>query len=275
MPAKLITSPHNPRVKAAFRLRNGRQRQKQERIVIDGGREIARALAADVRLVEVFHCPALAQSEACRAALALATRARVEVLEVTPQLFARLAYGERAEGLVAVAETPRRSLTQLSLAEHPLVAVLEGVEKPGNMGAVLRSADAAGVSAVVVAGGRTDLYNPNVIRASLGTIFTLPVCEATAAETLAWLETNGLAIFAARVEGAVPYTSADFTGPAAIVLGSEASGLSALWTNAGGGAAATAISLPMLGAADSLNLSTAAAVLFYEALRQRQAQSAK
>jgi TrmH family RNA methyltransferase len=151
------------------------------------------------------------------------------------------------------------------LSDVPLVAVLEGVEKPGNVGAVLRSADGAGVSALIVADAQTDLYNPNAIRASLGTIFSVPVAAAAAADTLTWLRHRGLAIFAARVDGAVPHTEADFRGPAAIVLGSEAKGLSATWT----GPDVTAVRLPMAGVADSLNVSAAAAVLFYEALRQR------
>ncbi len=155
--------------------------------------------------------------------------------------------------------------------------MLEGVEKPGNVGAVLRSADAAGVSALIVADGGTDLYNSNAIRASLGTIFTVPVCSASSTETLAWLKAHNLTIYAAWVDAEIEYTDADFTRPCAIVLGSEAEGLSDLWrpnrsNGTGGGGSAgsiTAIKLPMLGVADSLNVSTAAAVLFYEALRQR------
>ena len=150
--------------------------------------------------------------------------------------------------------------------DAPLVAVLEGVEKPGNVGAVLRSADAAGVSALIAADPRTDLYNPNAIRASLGTIFTMPVCEAAGGETIEWLRANGFRIFAARVDGAIPYTEADYRGRSAIVLGSEAAGLSPLWR----GDDVQAVRLPMLGAADSLNVSVTAAVLFYEALRQRE-----
>jgi TrmH family RNA methyltransferase len=145
------------------------------------------------------------------------------------------------------------------------VAVLEGVEKPGNVGAVLRSADAAGVSAVILADPRTDLYNPNAIRASLGTIFTMPVCEAASGDVLARLREHECMILAARVDGAVPYTEVDYRRPTAIVLGSEAAGLSPIWT----GDDIRAVRLPMRGVADSLNVSVTAAVLFYEALRQR------
>jgi TrmH family RNA methyltransferase len=184
---------------------------------------------------------------------------------VPGSIFGKLAFGQRTEGVLGVAEMPKATLDRLLLPDLPLVAVLEGVEKPGNLGAVLRSADAAGVSALVAADARTDLYNPNAIRASLGTIFSLPVASATTQETLAWLRDRGLAVFASRVDGSVPYTEADFRHAAAIVLGSEAEGLSPAWSGPG----VTAIRLPMCGAADSLNVSTAAAVLFYEALRQR------
>ena len=143
--------------------------------------------------------------------------------------------------------------------------MLEGVEKPGNVGAVLRSADAAGVSAVIVADGRTDLFNPNAIRASLGTIFTMQVCEAASGEVLAWLRGKRFQIIAARVDGSVGYMKVDYRRPTAIVLGGEAAGISPIWS----GDDVTAVHLPMRGAADSLNVSVTAAVLFYEALRQR------
>jgi TrmH family RNA methyltransferase len=180
----------------------------------------------------------------------------------------RIAYGERCEGVVAVAEARPAELNNLVLSETPLVAVLEGVEKPGNIGAVLRSADAAGVSALVLADCGTDLYNPNTIRASLGTLFTVPVAVATADETLAWLRERKLAIFTAWVEGSRAYTAADFRRPAAIVLGAEAEGLTQRWNAPD----VTPVRLPMLGEADSLNVSVTAAVLFYEALRQRSAE---
>jgi TrmH family RNA methyltransferase len=197
----------------------------------------------------------------------LAESSRAVVLPVTVEVFAKLAYGERAEGVVGVAATPDASLARLVLPDFPLVAVLEGTEKPGNVGAVLRSADGAGVAAVVVAGGRTDLYNPNAIRASLGTIFTVPIAAAEAEETLTWLRQRGLAIYATRPDAAHDYTAADLSRPAAVVLGSEAEGLSANWNAAD----ITPIRVPMRGVADSLNVSATAAVIFYEALRQRNA----
>ncbi len=220
----------------------------------------------------------------------------------------KLAFGERGEGLVAVAKAGEPRLSDLRLPEDPLVAVLEGVEKPGNLGAVLRSADAAGVSAVIAADLRTDLYNPNAIRASLGTIFTVPVAVASTTETQHWLRQTGLSVYAACPSGALPYTEVDYRGPTAFVLGAEAQGLSSSWQEAVSGRsthqhshqtledqtkaplaiqrtnqpstqATTAaraqnsriigVTIPMVGVADSLNVSVTAAILFYEALRQR------
>jgi len=286
----IISSLQNPRVKDAVRLRDRRHREKRGQILIDGARELGRAIAAGVSLREVFVCEALCTSDDARRTLAALPGWGGEILYVGEAVFRKLAFGQRAEGVLGVAEMPLLKLDDIEQRlgfgwggsstaapsgsttaaptkqrESPLVAVLEGVEKPGNLGAVLRSADGAGMQALVAADARTDLYNPNAIRASLGTIFTLPVCAATADETLAWLRRHSLAIVAARVAAAVPYTKVDLRRPTAIVLGSEAEGLSARWS----GPDVTPVCLPMLGAADSLNVSVAAAVLFYEARRQR------
>jgi RNA methyltransferase, TrmH family len=285
-----INSPYNPRIKDAVRLRDRRHREKQGRILIDGVRELQRALGAGVRVGMAFVCESLCRGEETQALLAALASSGCEVLQVNESVFDKLAFGQRTEGVVGIAETPRPTLDSLALSwggsstatpsgssitatpsgavgadVASLVAVLEGVEKPGNVGAVLRSADAAGVSAVIVADPRTDLYNPNAIRASLGTIFTIPVCQSTSGAALAWLRERRFAILAARVDGSVPYTAVDYRGPTAIVLGSEAAGLSPIWA----GGDIQAVRLPMLGVADSLNVSASAAVLFYEALRQR------
>jgi RNA methyltransferase, TrmH family len=260
-----IASLQNPHVKDAVRLRERRHRDKQGRILIDGAVELRRAMHGGVRLLETFVCRSLCESDEARRVLETLPQTGCKIFNVSESVFEKLAFGNRTEGVLGVAETPQTTLELLRLAHLPCVAVLEGVEKPGNVGAVLRSADAAGISAVIVADPRTDLYNPNAIRASLGTIFTMPVCEAAGSEALAWLRANQFHIFAARVDGAVPYAQPNYRGPTAIVLGSEAEGLSPLWT----GPDIQAVRLPMLGAADSLNVSVAAAVLFYEALRQR------
>ncbi len=266
----MLTSPQNPRVKDAVRLRDRRHREKQGRILIDGVRELRRAIAGGVRLIEVFWCELLCVSEDARWLAEILPTQQCELLPVSEPVFEKLAFGQRLEGFLGVAEMPRPTLQTIELRSsprNPLVAVLEGVEKPGNLGAVLRSADAAGLSAVIVADGRTDLFNPNAIRASLGTIFTVPVCQAAGHEVLAWLRDRKFNVFAARVDGSVPYTEVDCRGPTALVLGSEASGLTPVWS----GDDVQAIRLPMLGEADSLNVSVTAAVLFYEALRQRTA----
>jgi TrmH family RNA methyltransferase len=265
MPPEEITSSHNPRVKRAARLREARQRQKQGRFLIDGARELLRAMEAGIELDEVFVCRPLCRNEETRAVLARLDGTAQRIIHISAPLMEKLAFGGRDEGLLAVAIPPRRALEDLSLPPDALVAVLAGVEKPGNVGAVLRSADAAGVSALIVADGGTDLYNPNTIRASLGTIFTLGVCTASSSEALGWLRGHGVQIYAARVDAQRLYTQVDLRAASAIVLGSEAQGLSEAWS----GPEVTAVRLPMRGAADSLNVSAAAAVMFYEALRQR------
>lgn len=260
-----ITSRQNPRVKDAAKLRLRRQRERQGLTLIDGGREIARAVAAGIELVEAFVCEPLCEGAEARTAVDQLRQTRADVAEVTEEVFEKLCFGDRTDGVIAVARTPRGALADLRLPERPLVAVLEAVEKPGNLGAVLRSADGAGIDAVIVADSATDLYNPAAIRASMGTIFSMPTCVATTAEVLSWLAANRLPAFAARVDAELLYTEVDYRSGGAIVLGSEAAGLSATWQDA----RVTGIKLPMRGAADSLNVSATAAVLFYEAQRQR------
>lgn len=264
-----ITSLHNPRVKAAAKLRERKGRDEQGRIIIDGLREIGLALAADVKVVELYCCPELCLNDRHQRLLGDAKRGGAELIEISPQAMEKIAFGNRVEGVVAVALPPQRALKDLQLPQDALVAVVEGVEKPGNLGAILRTADAAGVAAIIAAGSVTDLYNPNAIRASLGAIFTVPFCAAADQSALDWLRAEKFRLFAARVEAPADYRTADLRGRAAIVLGSEAAGLTPLWQAPD----ITPIRLPLLGRVDSLNLSATAAVLFYEALRQRTATS--
>jgi len=269
MPHTHITSTANPRLKAALRLRGRRERDRTGLTLIDGARETARARAGGARLREAFVSAQYCLDAECRAALEGLREAGIPTWEVGPEAFARLAYGDRLDGIVAVAEAPLRSLADLDLPPDPLIAVIEGVEKPGNLGAVLRTADGAGVNAVVIAEPGTDLLNPNVIRASLGTIFALPVAVASTGDILTWLRQRGIRIIAARVQASAAYTTVDYGGAVAIALGSEARGLSDAWAEL----ADASVHVPMLGVADSLNVSATAAVLFYEALRQRRGQS--
>jgi len=266
-----LTSDANPRLRAAAALRDRRDRARTGRLLVDGAREVARALDAGVTLVEAFVAAGLAPDPEVAVVAARAASLGVPLVSITSDLLARLAYGQRESGIVAVATAPGTSLAALGLpAIAPLVGILEDVEKPGNLGAVCRSADGAGLDALIAAGGSgasADPWNPNAVRASLGTVFTLPLAVATTADVLAWLRQRGLRVVAARVDGSVPYTDVDLTGPIALVLGSEAHGLTAEWS----GSDVTAVRLPMRGRVDSLNVAAAAAVLFYEARRQRDA----
>jgi len=260
-----ITSTANPRIKAVVGLRERRDREARGLALVDGAREIGRAIAAGVEVVELYVAPELATSSEARTALEAARAAGLEMTTVSPTVFARLAFGDRSDGVVATIRTPSLSLDRLALPPVPLVAVVEGIEKPGNLGAILRSADGAGVDALIAADARTDLFNPNAIRASLGTIFSVPIAAATNTKTIGWLTDHGISIVVARVDGSVAYDQVDYRGPLAIVLGSEAHGLAGAWSGPG----FQAVSLPMLGIADSLNVSAAAAILLYEARRQR------
>jgi len=265
----IITSFHNQRVKDAAKLRSRRHRDAQQRVLIDGAREIQRAIDADVPILEAFVCQARANSLESQRVLEEFEERNVPTFQVAAAIFERLAYGDRNEGVLAVATLPASTLDRLPSPDGGIVGVLVGVEKPGNVGAVVRSADATGVRALIVADGATDLYNPNAIRASLGTLFTMPVCRASSSETITWLRDHGVAIFAARVDATRLYTEVDFSGAVAIALGSESRGLPSDWDIED----VTSVGLPMQGSADSLNVSTTAAVLFYEALRQRRIPS--
>jgi RNA methyltransferase, TrmH family len=269
----IIESASNPRIKEAARLRERRERDATGLTIVDGGREALRAMEAGAVVESAFACrPIITTTEARRVWEKLTQDvgpfgAPIDVVEVGERAFAKLAYGDRSDGIVLVVRQPRRTLADLQLdGESPLVVVTEDVEKPGNVGAILRSADAVGADAVIASGG-TDLFNPNVIRASVGTVFSVPVAAAPANEVVDWLSARGLRVVAARVDATRRHIDADLRGPLAIVLGSEAEGLSEAWRRA----AVEAVRLPMEGIADSLNVSAAAAVLLYEAWRQRHA----
>lgn len=260
-----LASPSNPRIKAAARLRERRERDRSGLTLIDGARELRRALDAGVEVVEAFVCEPLVAGEDARAALdALGSRG-VALTTTSEPAFARLAFGDRAEGLIAIVRAPSLALEGLSFPADPLILVVEGVEKPGNLGAILRSADGAGVDAVIAASPRTDLANPNAIRASAGTIFTVPMAAAPTHDVLRWLRDQRIRIVTTRVDAQATYTELDLTGSVAIVLGSEAGGLTDAWL----GPDIEAVRLPMLGVADSLNVSVTAAILAYESRRQR------
>ncbi|MET0772857.1 MAG: TrmH family RNA methyltransferase [Candidatus Limnocylindrales bacterium] len=265
----ILGSIHNPRVREALGLREPRERRRRGLMLIDGAREIARAVAAGVEVVEAFVADELVEAagvEAAGAAEAIRSTGAARV-PVTSELMGRMAYGDRSDGLLAVARVPDASIEALAalVPTEPLLLVLEAVEKPGNLGAVLRTADGAGIDGLIVADPRTDPWNPNAIRASMGTVFSVPLAVTDGATARGWLEERGVRVVATLVDAPTTYTEADLTGPLAIALGSEAEGLGGAWRGDG----VTGVRIPMLGIADSLNVSVSAAILAYEARRQR------
>jgi len=264
-PQPPVTSTTNPRVKAAVRLRDRGEREATGLTIVDGPRELLRVLDHGIAIAEAFVCNELIRTAEAEAAVRRLQIAGVTMIQASPQVMAKVSFGDRSDGVVAVIHTPETGLDRLAPPLLPLIVVVESIEKPGNLGAILRTADGAGADAVIAADPLTDLFNPNSIRASLGTIFSLPVASATTAATLDWLEANDIRPIAARVDAPILYTEVDLRGPIAIVLGSEADGLSEAWDES----RVDPVAIPMLGAADSLNVSVAAAVLLYEARRQR------
>jgi TrmH family RNA methyltransferase len=260
-----IASAANPRVRAAARLRDRRARDESGLTIVDGGREVRRALEAGVEVEEAFVCESLLRTDDARAAVRALEAAGAQAWTTSEPAFAKVAFGERAEGVVAIVRIPSTGLDAIRLPVEPLMVVLEAVEKPGNLGAVLRSADGAGADALLLADPRTDPFNPNAIRASAGTAFSVPMATGSTAEVRAWLGARGIRAVAARLDAETEPWDADLGGPLAIALGSEAGGLSRAWSTDD----VAAVRLPMLGVADSLNVSVAAAVLLYEARRQR------
>ncbi len=268
-PSDRLSSPQNPRIKQLLRLQQkSAERRALGLTLVEGLRELAIAVEAGVAVATVFTCPELAGAAGVAAVQRLfaADGSASEWFEVTRPVFEKVAYREGSDGLLAVLRTPARTLAGLRLPPNPLVLVLEAVEKPGNLGAILRTADAAPVDAVLIGDPRTDLFNPNVVRASIGCVFTVPVVAAPMAEILAFLRENGVHTYAAALTPqARPYTECDFGGPTALVLGTEADGL----TPPVLAACDETVIIPMMGRIDSLNVSVAGAVLAFEAVRQR------
>lgn len=266
IPSPTISSSRNPLVRLAIRLRDNRFRQKQRAVIVDGVREIERAIDGGLQLQTLFVSEASDPDWSLQRRLVAAAGGAAVTL--SGDLMVQVAYGGNPREAVAIFRQPDdRTLSGLVLGAQPLVIVMVGIEKPGNAGAIFRSADAVGADAVVLCDARCDLFNPNLIRGSLGTVFTVPCAEATQAETVAWLRHGGLTCYAAIVGGERTMWEVDYRIPTAIVVGSEAQGLGPLWSGWSGGL--VAVSIPMLGAADSLNVSVTAAALLFEARRQR------
>ena len=252
-----ITSAQNPKIKHLLALQEkSRMRREEGLFVVEGRRELEHCLAAGFQLDTLFLCP-----EICPEFAAART------VYVSKEVYAKIAYRGGTEGVIAEVRWKERSLDELLTGkDSPLIMVMERVEKPGNLGAVLRSADAAGADGVILCDPLTDLYNPNLIRASIGAIFTVPVVACTSAEAIAWLKANNIRILTAQLQDSAPYYDVDMTCGTALVMGTEATGLTDAWRQA----ADAHILIPMLGRLDSLNVSVSAAILLYEAVRQRQ-----
>lgn len=272
----LISSVHNPHVKQVARLEKRSERERERLVPVEGGREVARALAAGLVPVMAYVCPQLATTLEMQPVITrleqLERTGQTQLFTVTPEVYAKMAVRESTGGIILLLPFLRTDLVGLALPAAPLLAVVENAEKPGNVGAILRTADAAGVDGVIACysagqAAGTDIHNPNTVRASLGTIFHVPLAEAPTDQTIEWLHGHGIRIAAATPEGATRYTDADLCGPLAVVLGSEAHGLTSEWL----AAADVRIYIPMFGQADSLNLAASAAILLYEAVRQRHA----
>jgi TrmH family RNA methyltransferase len=258
--AELITSAKNPKFKNLLLLQEkSKARREQGLFVVEGRRELQHCLEAGYNVKTVFICQEIAGN--CHFELA-----EKSVIELSPDLYKKAAYREGTEGIIAEVECRSLSLEDLCLPENPLIVVLESVEKPGNLGAVLRSADAARADAVIVCDPLTDLYNPNLIRASIGAIFTVPTVAASSADAIDFLKERGIQILTAQLQDSSLYYDVDMTRGTAIVMGTESTGLTDIWRKA----ASAHIRIPMLGRLDSLNVSVSAAILLFEAVRQRE-----
>lgn len=258
-----ITSAQNPKIKTLLELQEkSKARRKDGLFVVEGRRELLHCIEAGYEPHAVFFCPEIISEADFKE---VSSRCRCSFFEIPQQLYDKVAYRGGTEGVIAELHCKDMSLEALKLKENPLVVVLEGVEKPGNLGAVLRSADASGVDAVIVCDPLTDMYNPNLIRSSIGAIFTVPVATATSEETISWLKAAGIKIYTAQLQDSEWYYDTDMKGGTAIVMGTEATGLTDCWRKA----ADAHIKIPMLGRLDSLNVSVSAAILMFEAVRQR------
>ena len=277
MEEQIISSTQNPKIKRLLLLQQkSQERRKQGVFVVEGRRELEHCIKAGYEVESAFLSEELRvkSEEFATALLSLSPTAvansslftlRSSLVTVSPQVYERIAYRGSTEGIMAIVRAKSHRLEDLQLRDNPLVMVLESVEKPGNLGAVLRSADAAQADAVIVCDPLTDLYNPNLIRASIGAIFTVPTVACSSGECIDFLHEHGISILTAQLQDSSLYYETDMRGPTAIVMGTESTGLSQQWRQA----ATAHIRIPMLGRLDSLNVSVSAAILLYEAVRQR------
>jgi RNA methyltransferase, TrmH family len=271
--ANIITGAQNPLVKSLVSLRKKRLRVEKGVFLIEGERELLHALAGGIEFETIVFCrellvgnAELTSMESLAVRFGIGGTRAVETVEVSPRVYEKIAVRENTEGIVGVAKIPKRDIHTLPLSKNPLVLVAVGIEKPGNLGALLRTADGAGVDVLIVCGAEVDLYNPNVIRSSLGALFTVPTFSLSWEETWHWLQENRIRMIFTSPAGENEYTEEDYTGAVAICLGSEKEGLPSEWLRKKN----SRVRIPMQGQMDSLNTSCSGAIVLYEAVRQRE-----
>jgi TrmH family RNA methyltransferase len=265
MPVEIITSLQNPRLKRLVKLRDRRPRDEEQAFLVEGYREVRRALEKNITLAELYSSKEWFLGVNEPALLEQAEAAGAKLFELSKEAFAKVAYRERPDGLLAVAPQWSRTLADLKLSAAPFLLVVEAIEKPGNLGTILRSADAAGCDAVIVCDPVTDLFNPNVVRASTGVLFSVPCVVGESTAVHAWLKGHGIRTVATTPAAEALYSDSDLRGPLAIVMGSEQYGLSDFWLKNSD----LPVRIPMAGQADSLNVAMAALITLFEAVRQR------
>jgi TrmH family RNA methyltransferase len=260
---KQITSSQNPFIKSLIQLQEKAKARKQSgTFLIEGIREIELAIKGNYDIETILFLPELVSETQLKKMLSSSS---VEHIEISKEVYQKLAYRDTTEGILAVAKTKSLQLSDLQLPNNPLILVMESIEKPGNIGAVLRTCDAAKVDAVIIANPKTDLYNPNIVRSSVGCLFTNQIATATTEETIKYLIENKINFYSATLQNSTYYHTQNYTAPTALVVGTEATGLSQVWREK----ATQNIIIPMQGEIDSMNVSVAAAILLFEAKRQR------
>lgn len=259
-----ITSLQNPKIKQLVQLQKASERKEQQLFIVEGQREIFLAIQAGYDIKSIFYCNDYKNQRDVKYPLEL-EKLDIELFDITNEVFDKIAYRENTTGLVALAAIKNTTLQDISLPEKPLIVVLENIEKPGNIGAILRTADAAGVDLIMLCNQQTDLYNANIIRSSVGCVFTNKIVNISNEEAFQFLKQHQVAIYTTYLEAAVSYHAINYKNPTAIVVGSEAHGVSAFWQQH----ADENIIIPMQGKIDSINVSTAAAIIIFEAKRQR------
>ena len=266
---QLITSTQNPKIKDALSLRDRRDRDEQGLFLIEGYRELTRAHAGNVDMQTLFICPELFLGENEPALIEHIRKKGATIINCSERVFRKISYRDRPDGLVGIAKQMKHTLhdleKQLQGVTNPLLVVAEAIEKPGNLGTILRSSDGAGAHGVIICDRCTDMYNPNVVRASVGTLFTIPVIEATSEETLIWLKKQQIKICAATPHATADYFDTNLSQGCAIAVGTEQLGLTKKWMEE----CDIQVKIPMCGIADSLNVAMATTILLFEAQRQR------